>query len=322
MEPRLRLACTNAHSRTHARAAAMSKLAGMLGMSADRQREREAQQRQRDAVQKKQREEAAKARKKAREQEAARVAEIEANLTPSQPRTSPTTAEKAQAVVDAYLDNPPYYGASKFENNKTVVEYCRGADGRSSAPPDKSAPGGWAFGTRDPLAVVRLLKAGIWSPRGVHPPLWGLLEQTIAAREAASSAAAEVASRARAEASVQAAGHKTAEELRAEEEARESLRRARAVEEDTPEELARCAALGVSPAAVQASSTWEELGPCSNAGLSLAGRVLRILDLFDDPKVPYVPRLVEAFNRRAADKDSWKWYSLDRLLEAIADGKA
>jgi len=262
----------------------MSGLAGMLGMSADRQREREAQQKQRDAVQKKQREEAAKARKKAREKEAARIAEVEANLAPSQPRTSPTAAERAQ--------------------------------------PDKSAPGGWAFGTRDPLAVVRLLKAGVWSPRGVHPPLWGLLEQTIAAREAANSAAAETASRARAEASVQAVGHKTAQELREEEEARETLRRARAVEEDTPEELARCAALGVSSAAVQASSMWEELGPCSNAGLSLAGRVLRVLDLFEDPKVPYVPKLVEAFNRRAADKDSWKWYSLDRLLEAIADGAA
>ena len=43
---------TNARRRARPRAGAMSGLAGMLGMSADRQRERETQQKQRDAAQK------------------------------------------------------------------------------------------------------------------------------------------------------------------------------------------------------------------------------------------------------------------------------
>ena len=46
--------------------------------------------------------------------------------------------------------------------------------------------------------------------------------------------------------------------------------------------------------------------------------------IFEDEDLRLESRLDETLlgMRRAADKDSWKWYSLDRLLEAIADGKA
>ena len=128
-------------------------------------------------------------RKRKREAEKARIAQYEeaaAQEAASSAHESP--GARSRRVVKTYLDNPPYFGSSNFEDHKAVVELCKGTKNRLEVN-KQTKP--WQYGTNEMAAVPRLIGSGLWHPVGVMPKDHALLVKTIGEMEMQEAIAAE-----------------------------------------------------------------------------------------------------------------------------------
>jgi hypothetical protein len=279
-------------------------------------------QQEKDAAVKRQRAEAAKERKKKRQIEAERIAQLDsATLArPKAPSIDNSPSAIARREVEAYLDSKPYFGHHQKANKEAVKAYCRGADGRSLAFDEAQ----FQFGTRDALAVCTLIRSGMWTPRGIHSANHRLMMEIIEEREAKTANAAEEACNAAREDDMAEQPTQVTEEQR--QAAQLAAHLATDVPEADAESLARCNALGLCPATIDASPTWTELGP--RAGISMAERVLRYVDLMTpgDPERDHASdlykarraKLVKMLNDRGRD-GGWPFGSSFSLRDALEE---
>lgn len=285
----------------------------MFGLTAEQKLRMEARERERAAAAKAKKQQDAKERKRKREAEKARIAQYEAassemgaQTEPAAPPERDSPEVKAQKAVDAYLDAPPFFGTSNYEDHEVIVQMCRGPKHRLEVN-KRARP--WQYGTHDASAVARLIGTGLWHPVGIMPKDHALLIKCIGERELAeaiatekriseSTNASELHARAEAEREAQAKAQREAD-----------LRRGR--EPDDEQHVLYLQRLLELPSVddvedfLEASTRWPDLGPA--CGLSRVERVLRIVHIRADwdwealaPEKPsmQVPRPKDEAQRR------------------------
>jgi len=283
----------------------------MFGLTAEQKLRMEARERERTAAAKLKKQQDAKERKRKREAEKARIAQYEAASaaataeSPPQPeRDSPEV--KAQKAVDAYLDAPPFFGSSNYEDHDVIVDMCKGPKHKLEVN-KRARP--WQYGTHDASAVARLIGTGLWHPVGIMPKDHALLIKCIGEREIAEAIATE---KRIAEATNAGELHAKAEaERQAQEKAQREadLRRGREPDDEAHvlylQQLLELPNVDGVDAFLEVSTRWPDLGPA--CGLSRAERVLRIVHIRADwdwqavaPETPgvQVPRPKDEDQRR------------------------
>ena len=280
---------------------------------------------------------AAAVRKKERDDEKARVAEVDEALaerkrqrhverevarhrgvTPSVTTAPPVAVvaeddgddEAARFGVDVvhYVGrDPPYLGESDFEDRETLRNTL-GA---------KWVAGEKLWGAPNVSVLAALLKSQLWTPLGLGEVGCTQLLALLAGRERKAQAKAEAEAERRRileaeekrKADQLAEARRLDEERRAAAAAKEQEERAEALRNRTnalppePDEVAAVREFGVEPDTVLKSATWDSLGP--NFGISLEARILRYLDLLQ----PTVCRAaaVEELNAHARDGKVFVW---------------
>ena len=269
-----------------------ASLAGMLGVSDERKAKMEERERERAALAKRKKEADAKERKRKREAEKARVAQYEeaaAQEAASSAHESP--GARSRRVVKAYLDNPPYFGSSNFEDHKAVVELCKGVKNRLEVN-KQTKP--WQYGTTDIAAVPRLIGSGLWHPVGVMPKDHALLVKTIGEMEMQEAIAAERRVAEKTNASELHA--RAAEEREKREEAKRDAAERAGRDPDHVEHVEYLKQIGFGEnveALLEQSARWADLGP--TCAISLSERILRWIHVrggweFEKGVHLYVPR--------------------------------
>ena len=284
---------------------------------------------------------AAAERKKERDAEKARVAEVDEALAERKRQRhverevarhrevapSVTTATAAVAAVAAEDDDddydeaerfgvdvvhyvsrdPPYLGESDFADRETL----RNTLGAKWVAREK------LWGAPNVSVLAALLKSQLWTPLELGEVGCTQLLALLASRErkARAKAEAEAERRRILEAEEKRKADQLAEARRLDEErraaaaAKEEEERAEALRNRTnalppePDEVAAVREFGVGPDTVLKSATWDSLGP--NFGISLEARILRYLDLLQ----PTVCRVaaVEELNAHARDGKVFVW---------------
>ena len=256
-----------------------ASLAGMLGVSDEKKAKMEVRERERAAAAKRKKEQDAKERKRKREAEKARIAQYEeaaAQEAASSARESP--AARSKRVVKNYLDNPPYFGSSNFEDHKAVVELCKGTKNRLEVN-KQTKP--WQYGTTEMAAVPRLIGSGLWHPVGVMPKDHALLVKAIGEMEMQEAIAAERLVAEKTNASELHA--RAAEEREKREEAKRDAAERAGREADNAEHVEYLKQIGFGKdveALLEQSARWADLGP--TCGLSLCERILRWIHIRAD----------------------------------------
>jgi flagellar biosynthesis GTPase FlhF len=210
----------------------------------------------------------------------------------------------ADAEIERYLAQPPYWGWSHVRDNATVKRLC--------GPTAKFDPERKMWSTRCLDGLRQLVASKKWKPVGVREEAYGpFLRAAVAAREKAEAEwkaeeerrakeqAAKVAAEAiktqreREAAEREAKKRKAKEKEEAEKEAKRQKRleqEAKAAANQKPKrdgiapsdaEVAECARLGFTEEAIAYSRKLPELGP--SGSLSDEGRVLRYCLLTRDP---------------------------------------
>lgn len=284
-----------------------ASLAGMLGVSDEKKAKMEVRERERAAAAKRKKEQDAKERKRKREVEKARIAQYEeavAQDAASSPQESP--AARSRRGVKNYLDNPPYFGSSNFEDHKAVVELCKGTKNRLEVN-KQTKP--WQYGTSEAAAVPRLIGSGLWHPVGVMPKDHALLVKTIGELELQEAIAAEKLIAEKTNASALHAD--AAEERERREKARLEASERSGRDPDHAEHVAYLEQIGFGadlddpddPDGLLAQSArWADLG--LTCGLSLSERLLRWIHIragweWEKGTDVHVPRPADESQERA-----------------------
>lgn len=220
-------------------------------------------------------------RKRERENAKARIAVIEEEIKRKRLNTVENSKldERVTSKLIAYLDSPPYFGNSAFNDKDYVKELC-GDGSRVWEKADK------VWGTKKIANLVLLLKSQIWFPLGLHEDWLEDLLKLATARADDESASAEARSNVKWEndhskiAAENEAKDSTAHlsiykraELRDEHERKKRLTLASSL--DTTDERRACLDLGFTEEAIDASASWFDLGPFGPNAISVAARLLR-----------------------------------------------
>ncbi len=281
-----------------------ASLAGMFGVSNEQKAKMEARERERTIAAKRKKEQDAKERKRKREVEKARIAQYEeaaAQDAAASPQESP--AARSRRVVKSYLDNPPYFGSSNFEDHKAVVELCKGTKNRLEVN-KQTKP--WQYGTGEAAAVARLIGSGLWHPVGVMPKDHALLVKTIGELELQEAIAAEKLIAEKTNASELHA--QAAEEREAREKARLDAAERSGRDPDHAEHVAYLEQIGFGAdldALLAQSARWADLGP--TCGLSVSERILRWIHIqadweWEKATDVHVPRPIGEAQERAGKR--------------------
>ena len=243
-------------------------------------------QNERAQQEKRAKESKAKERKRVRDAEKERIETTNAEL--AKLRDEKKARERAMApmsdqqrMIEAYLDTPPYYGESDFQDKDEVRRLCGGPEDLARERHFHWDTKRW--GTRKLRNLPLLIESDgygghLWWPSDIDESWEAEFRRMLIERLAEESADAAVKSEERREASM--AGREPV--------LNETQRRAAEQERDqesgilppTPEERALMARHGVSDAVVRRSKGWASLGPL--VGLSLEGRIERFLMIFLD----------------------------------------
>lgn len=243
----------------------------------------------------------AEERKRQRTKEAERVGVIKQSLGKKEPDTK--TADRAGLRIEEYLNKPPYFGNSEKCDKNRIKELCV----RSRWDAERRL-----WGTFNIDSIPNLIHSQKWTPFGIEtswiPRLLAEVERRVVLKKEQQRAEEEEQQRAAKEPPVEEpvvpmVKVETVAEKVASSKARELNS---SMVPATADEMAECAALGLTADTIEASIGFVDLGP--RLGMSSEGRLLRWIEFarmnvrydYDlGPEIYAQPARLQHFQERA-----------------------